>query len=447
MIAQSVLRLVTCVLCLAVLVCSQNDGQIHTDLIMGNYDPLLDRQNDGLIHTDLIMGNYDLAGDPLSDREQKTEDRAFDREQATLYHYKDRDEASDRELNTCECAAAPTGADRIVGGSTVDPKYKYPYTAYFQANGYMCGGTILNKRYVLTAMHCLYSQQGVEHPPSGCSVVLGEHNLSDGQNEGGQVIGVEAFVKRDDYDFSSNNPANDIALLRLAEDITFTDKVKPACMPTDAGKTYANRWAAVTGWGGTVGYNPGEDVNQVSSTSALKETSLKILDGNEASCRAMTRGDSQTMLCAFSEGTDSCQGDSGGPLTVVENGKYTVVGVVSVGLGCASSYPGIYARVTNYIQWIRDNTASGDCSDTTTTTTTTSSCNFVDRYPDWCTRNKAYCTNAQWGSWFEGHCPKTCKCSSTPTCDYTDKQSWCSSYKNYCNYSFIQSNCQKTCNC
>ena len=101
---------------------------------MGNYDPLLDRQNDGLIHTDLIMGNYDLAGDPLSDRDQKTEleDRAYDREQATLYHYEDRDEATDRELNSCECAAAPTGADRIVGGSTVDPKYKYPYTAYFQ---------------------------------------------------------------------------------------------------------------------------------------------------------------------------------------------------------------------------------------------------------------------------------------------------------------------------
>ena len=47
------------------------------------------------------------------------------------------------------------------------------------------------------------------------------------------------------------------------------------------------------------------------------------------------------------------------------------VGVVSVGLGCASSYPGIYARVTNYIQWIKDNTASGDCSDTTVVTTTT----------------------------------------------------------------------------
>ena len=61
------------------------------------------------------------------------------------------------------------------------------------------------------------------------------------------------------------------------------------------------------------------------------------------------------MLCGGEEGKDSCQGDSGGPLVAEVDDKFTLVGVVSFGLGCADKgKPGIYAKVTNYLDFIND---------------------------------------------------------------------------------------------
>lgn len=55
------------------------------------------------------------------------------------------------------------------------------------------------------------------------------------------------------------------------------------------------------------------------------------------------------------------QGDSGGPLiTEREDKKYELIGVVSWGNGCARpGYPGVYTKVTRYVDWILKNSKDG----------------------------------------------------------------------------------------
>ena len=78
-------------------------------------------------------------------------------------------------------------------------------------------------------------------------------------------------------------------------------------------------------------------------------------------CNQYMRGEvSAKMVCAGSKdgGVDSCQGDSGGPLLDVSTNRYnkqrySLVGVVSWGIGCANKNRfGVYTDVRRFLQFI-----------------------------------------------------------------------------------------------
>ena len=84
----------------------------------------------------------------------------------------------------------------------------------------------------------------------------------------------------------------------------------------------------------------------------LQRATLEILSQTRCKSSWGRKFESDKMICALERDIDTCQGDSGGPLIVNENGKHTLYGITSFGIGCAIGKPGVYTKVSKYLRFI-----------------------------------------------------------------------------------------------
>merc|ERR1712180_314544 len=240
----------------------------------------------------------------------------------------------------CQCGIkGGSDSTRIVGGQETEV-HEYPWQVGLVSRGGTtpwCGGSLISERHVLTAAHCTEDSSARK-----IQVLLGEHRINDGKFT---RVNVANINEDPDYDF----PDGDFSILTLSNPVTFSSSVRPVCLPSDTTKTYEGEVATVTGWGTLSSGGSQPDV--------LMEVDVTVTTNDF--CNGVYDGDINSLhICAMDAGKDSCQGDSGGPLIVQENGRWTLVGVVSFGSGCARpGVPGVYARVTQRFDWIKDNTA------------------------------------------------------------------------------------------
>ena len=143
---------------------------------------------------------------------------------------------------SCRCGL-PNRSMRIVGGQETEVN-EYPWqVGLVSAGGRQpwCGGTLISDRHVLTAAHCTAAMGS---DPSRIAVIVGEHRTDDNQFT---RIGVSAIL--DDPLYNTQNMRYDFSILTLAQPVTISSTVAPACLPADRAKTYAGQLATVTGWG------------------------------------------------------------------------------------------------------------------------------------------------------------------------------------------------------
>lgn len=252
-------------------------------------------------------------------------------------------------IRKCDCSCGERNeVTRIVGGQETDMN-EFPWMvrlSYF--NRFYCGGMLINDRYVLTAAHCVKGFMWFM-----IKVTLGEHDRCNTSRKPETRFVIRAFTG----DFSYVNFDHDIAVLRLNAQVPITETIRPVCLPKNSEETYEAVKALATGWGTLK-----EDGKP---SCRLQEVEIPVMSNSD--CRANTSYNpgmiSDNMLCAgYEEGKkDSCQGDSGGPLVRERPDKrYELVGIVSWGNGCARpGFPGVYTRVTRYVDWIMENAKDG----------------------------------------------------------------------------------------
>uniref|UniRef100_A0A146LZB0 Clotting factor B n=4 Tax=Lygus hesperus TaxID=30085 RepID=A0A146LZB0_LYGHE len=155
-------------------------------------------------------------------------------------------------------------------------------------------------------------------------------------------------------DYVCDRYTNDIAMLELRDELSWSDAVRPACFPTQVEDSFSDNDAVAAGWGWT-----NEATGRGGRASVLQKVNLNVLSNDQCTTWYRSQGKKvtiqNTQMCAGFEdgGRDACWADSGGPLMVGTGESTMVVGVVSTGIGCARpKLPGLYTRIANFVPWI-----------------------------------------------------------------------------------------------
>lgn len=236
---------------------------------------------------------------------------------------------------------------RIINGV---PTYRgqFPYYAFLltsddQGTQRICGGTIIDSKWILTAAHCVDRAQNV----SSRTIVVGSWKIFDRNEKNRQIFKINSTQIVLHQNFSREQLRNDIALIHLSKPIQFDKYVKPVKLLSSCESTESLDTIIIGN--GIQNETKGYDM----PAPVLQWTVLKTMTAIKCK-QYYSFISSKEKICAGNQEMRSagCRGDSGGPLIRMKDSA--LIGVFSFThvSGCTGGYPQAFINVCHYYSWI-----------------------------------------------------------------------------------------------
>lgn len=271
---------------------------------------------------------------------------------------KTRFDVKSRSENMCEKFDQFNDGDDHIYGGDIAGVDEFPYLGALAFNdggglAFRCGANLISDRYMLTAAHCLT----IDRP---AFVRLGVVNVTSQSRTDPPIdIGIEEVILHPNY--KVRPLANDIALLKLNRTVS-EPFLKQICLYTNFSDPSPDVPLKVAGWGSNeTDWIMSPLLQKANVTTYERDVcnNLLVNDSNqgESNRRRIARLN-EDQVCALGRNEtgdntgDTCVGDSGGPLELAIGRRRWLVGLTSTGKQCGSSFPGIYTRVSYFVEWI-----------------------------------------------------------------------------------------------
>lgn len=237
-----------------------------------------------------------------------------------------------------QCGIPSVNPDTRIKGGGFSSIEALPWQVRIRRDGYrLCGGSLINDRWVLTAAHCL---TGLDL--STLDIVVGTNNAEHYSKS--QIISFQGtpFIHP-----AYNRSPEDIALIKLSKPIDLSSRqTRAVCLPESTDTFYGQR-CIVSGWGSTreEGWPP--EILKKATVTVYSPKMYQFYTGYTVAKESIGAGNP-------AGGEDFCSGDSGGPLVCKgKDGRWKQIGIVSRGTGCGKKGElGSYTSVAYYRDWI-----------------------------------------------------------------------------------------------
>ncbi|XP_051966147.1 mannan-binding lectin serine protease 1-like [Xyrauchen texanus] len=271
----------------------------------------------------------------------------------------------------------PAQQKRIVGGKTASPGL-FPWQALLSVEDasrvpedrWFGSGALLSPSWVLTAAHVLRShRRNLSIIPVAAEHIRVHLGLTDVRDKHTATNrSVERVILHPQFDPQNYN--NDIALVKLSQEVALSELVRPVCLPKPGiggQDVMPYTLGVVAGWGINTANASASTSGMTSDSGAVSEllqyVKLPVVPQDECKAsyasRSVNYNITSNMFCAgfYEGGRDTCLGDSGGAFVIQDDlsGRWVAQGLVSWGgpeeCGSQRVY-GVYTRVANYVHWL-----------------------------------------------------------------------------------------------